>query len=196
MGKFKKYLMDYREREIMLAMGNMPLSGTFNFYWKDGYTHETVNPETIEDLIEFSTAEDTFEENEFQVLMKDILDSLTPRESKILRLRFGINMVNEYTLEQVASIFNVTRERIRQIEAKALRKMRHPSRSKKLMGEPETLWDIATEPPPERDEDEEWGWSAYEEERYQRHLIAWKERTNAARVKLEEARNKLIGGRI
>jgi len=127
MGKIKKHLMDYREREIMLAMGNMPLSGAFNFYWKDGYTHETVNPETIEALIEFDTAEDALEENEFQNLMKDILDSLTRRESKILRLRFGIDMTTEHTLEEIADIFHCTRERIRQLEARALRKIRRNS---------------------------------------------------------------------
>lgn len=183
--------MDYREREIMLAMGNLPLTGAFNFYWKDGYNYETVDPETIEDLIEFSTAENTFEENEFQNLMNNILDSLTPRESKILRLRFGINMAQEFTLEQVASIFNVTRERIRQIEAKALRKMRHPSRSDKLNGEPITLWDRVTELKPERDE--EWGWSVHEEERYQTRVINWMQRTAEARKKVEEISKKLKG---
>jgi RNA polymerase primary sigma factor len=61
-----------------------------------------------------------------------ILDTLTPREEKVLRLRYGIDDGKSRTLEEVGKEFNVTRERIRQIEAKALRKLRHPSRSKKL----------------------------------------------------------------
>jgi RNA polymerase primary sigma factor len=63
---------------------------------------------------------------------KDILDTLTPREAKVLRMRFGIEMSTDHTLEEVGKQFDVTRERIRQIEAKALRKLRHPSRSEKL----------------------------------------------------------------
>ena len=62
----------------------------------------------------------------------NVLDSLTPREEKVLRLRFGLEDGRSRTLEEVGKEFNVTRERIRQIEAKALRKLRHPSRSKKL----------------------------------------------------------------
>ncbi len=63
---------------------------------------------------------------------KEILDSLTPREAKVLRMRFGIEMNTDHTLEEVGKQFDVTRERIRQIEAKALRKLRHPTRSEKL----------------------------------------------------------------
>jgi RNA polymerase primary sigma factor len=65
-------------------------------------------------------------------VVKDILDSLTPREAKVLRMRFGIEMTNDHTLEEVGKQFDVTRERIRQIESKALRKLKHPSRSDKL----------------------------------------------------------------
>ena len=65
-------------------------------------------------------------------VVKDILDSLTPREAKVLRMRFGIEMSTDHTLEEVGKQFDVTRERIRQIEAKALRKLKHPSRSDKL----------------------------------------------------------------
>lgn len=64
--------------------------------------------------------------------LMDVLDTLTPREEKVLRLRFGLDDGHQRTLEEVGKEFNVTRERIRQIEAKALRKLRHPSRSKKL----------------------------------------------------------------
>ncbi|WP_114650018.1 RNA polymerase sigma factor RpoD [Pseudothauera hydrothermalis] len=62
----------------------------------------------------------------------EVLDSLTPREAKVLRMRFGIEMNTDHTLEEVGKQFDVTRERIRQIEAKALRKLRHPSRSERL----------------------------------------------------------------
>ena len=63
---------------------------------------------------------------------RDILSSLTPREAKVLRMRFGIDMNTDHTLEEVGKQFDVTRERIRQIEAKALRKLRHPSRAQNL----------------------------------------------------------------
>ena len=61
-----------------------------------------------------------------------ILSSLTPREERVLRMRFGIGMNSDHTLEEVGQQFSVTRERIRQIEAKALRKLKHPTRAKLL----------------------------------------------------------------
>ncbi len=67
-------------------------------------------------------------------LCKEVLDTLTPREAKVLRMRFGIEMNTDHTLEEVGKQFDVTRERIRQIEAKALRKLRHPSRAERLKG--------------------------------------------------------------
>jgi RNA polymerase primary sigma factor len=63
---------------------------------------------------------------------REALAGLTPREAKVLRMRFGIDMNTDHTLEEVGKQFDVTRERIRQIEAKALRKLRHPSRSDQL----------------------------------------------------------------
>ena len=63
---------------------------------------------------------------------REVLEGLTPREAKVLRMRFGIDMNTDHTLEEVGKQFDVTRERIRQIEAKALRKLRHPSRSERL----------------------------------------------------------------
>ena len=65
---------------------------------------------------------------------REILEDLTPREAKVLRMRFGIEMNTDHTLEEVGKQFDVTRERIRQIEAKALRKLRHPTRSEVLRG--------------------------------------------------------------
>ena len=64
--------------------------------------------------------------------VRDVLAGLTPREAKVLRMRFGIDLTTDHTLEEVGKQFDVTRERIRQIEAKALRKLRHPSRSEQL----------------------------------------------------------------
>ena len=64
--------------------------------------------------------------------VKDILDGLTPREAKVLRMRYGIEMQNDHTLEEVGKQLDVTRERIRQIESKAIRKLKHPSRAEKL----------------------------------------------------------------
>ena len=64
--------------------------------------------------------------------LDEVLDTLTDREENVLRLRFGLDDGKMRTLEDVGKVFNVTRERIRQIEAKALRKLRHPSRSKPL----------------------------------------------------------------
>ena len=63
---------------------------------------------------------------------REVLAGLTAREAKVLRMRFGIEMTSDHTLEEVGKQFDVTRERIRQIEAKALRKLKHPSRSDKL----------------------------------------------------------------
>jgi RNA polymerase primary sigma factor len=65
-------------------------------------------------------------------ITRQVLKSLTPREEKVLRMRFGIGERRDHTLEEIGQDFDVTRERIRQIEAKALRKLRHPSRSKQL----------------------------------------------------------------
>ncbi len=72
-------------------------------------------------------------------VVKDILDSLTPREAKVLRMRFGIDMSSDHTLEEVGKQFDVTRERVRQIEAKAIRKLKHPSRSDRLRTYVESL---------------------------------------------------------
>jgi len=64
--------------------------------------------------------------------VREMLNTLTPREAKVLRMRFGLGMNTDHTLEEVGKEFDVTRERIRQIEAKALRKLKHPTRSKRL----------------------------------------------------------------
>ena len=85
----------------------------------------------IEDSVTLAPAEAAMYTG-LREVTKEILDSLTPREAKVLRMRFGIEMNTDHTLEEVGKQFDVTRERIRQIEAKALRKLRHPSRSHRL----------------------------------------------------------------
>ena len=87
------------------------------------------------DFIEDENAEKPLDKtinNDLSDSTHDILSSLTPREAKVLRMRFGIDMNTDHTLEEVGKQFDVTRERIRQIEAKALRKLRHPSRAQNL----------------------------------------------------------------
>ena len=89
----------------------------------------------IKDFIESendSSPSDTVANNDLKERVREVLKTLTPREEKVLKMRFGIDVASEHTLEEVGKDFSVTRERIRQIEVKALRKLRHPSRSKKL----------------------------------------------------------------
>jgi RNA polymerase primary sigma factor len=85
----------------------------------------------IEDLATMAPADSALYAS-LREATKEVLDTLTPREAKVLRMRFGIEMNTDHTLEEVGKQFDVTRERIRQIEAKALRKLRHPSRSERL----------------------------------------------------------------
>ena len=87
------------------------------------------------DFIEDQDATSPAEHAAYELLkeqLEDVLDTLTDREENVLRLRFGLDDGRTRTLEEVGKVFGVTRERIRQIEAKALRKLRHPSRSKQL----------------------------------------------------------------
>ena len=83
-------------------------------------------------LIGLDYPEQQLAEQDSERVVADKLDSLTPREAKILRLRFGVGDNKAHTLEEVGKIFEVSRERIRHIEASALRKLRHPSRSDAL----------------------------------------------------------------
>lgn len=92
----------------------------------DSHLGDFIEDTNMESPIDCATAEGLREAT------LEILETLTPREAKVLRMRFGIEMNTDHTLEEVGKQFDVTRERIRQIEAKALRKLRHPSRSEKL----------------------------------------------------------------
>ena len=93
---------------------------------EDSHLGDFIEDSTIGSPIELATGEGLREAT------KDVLGGLTAREAKVLRMRFGIDMNTDHTLEEVGKQFDVTRERIRQIEAKALRKLRHPSRSEHL----------------------------------------------------------------
>lgn len=93
---------------------------------EDSNLGDFIEDVNIESPINFATSAGLIETT------REILSTLTPREAKVLRMRFGIDMNTDHTLEEVGKQFDVTRERIRQIEAKALRKLRHPSRAEKL----------------------------------------------------------------
>ncbi|WP_111976764.1 RNA polymerase sigma factor RpoD [Algibacillus agarilyticus] len=93
---------------------------------EDSHLGDFIEDSTIDSPVDSATSES------LQNATRDVLSGLTARESKVLRMRFGIDMNTDHTLEEVGKQFDVTRERIRQIEAKALRKLRHPSRSEQL----------------------------------------------------------------
>jgi RNA polymerase primary sigma factor len=93
---------------------------------EDSHLGDFIEDTNVESPVEAATGTGLTE------TVRDVLAGLTPRESKVLRMRFGIDMNTDHTLEEVGKQFDVTRERIRQIEAKALRKLRHPSRSEQL----------------------------------------------------------------
>ncbi|HGF7495795.1 TPA: RNA polymerase sigma factor RpoD [Vibrio cholerae] len=93
---------------------------------EDSHLGDFIEDTTLELPLDSATA------TSLKAATRDVLAGLTPREAKVLRMRFGIDMNTDYTLEEVGKQFDVTRERIRQIEAKALRKLRHPSRSEVL----------------------------------------------------------------
>ena len=107
----------------------------------------------IESENDFSPS-DTVANNDLKEKVREILKTLTPREEKVLKMRFGIDVASEHTLEEVGKDFSVTRERIRQIEVKALRKLRHPSRSKKLKSFFEKEFDDNNFPHEEEDDDD------------------------------------------
>jgi RNA polymerase sigma factor (sigma-70 family) len=192
MGKILKHYNDYTEQNIVAVLDRAPITGHLipQHYIEEEDSYETIDPETIEALMEFTTAEDIYEETQFKTLMGDILDSLTPREKKVLRLRFGIGMNHDHTLDEIGKIMDLSRERVRQLEAKALRKMRHPSRSEKLSGEHTTLWGVVCEPHPKIN-DYYYCWGALGVEYYYNAIEAWKKRINEAHRKIEEAKIKL-----
>jgi RNA polymerase sigma factor, sigma-70 family len=96
-----------------------------------GDSEDAFIKDFIESENDFSPS-DTVASNDLKERVREVLKTLTPREEKVLKMRFGIDVASEHTLEEVGKDFSVTRERIRQIEVKAIKKLRHPSRSKKL----------------------------------------------------------------
>ena len=106
---------------------------------EDSHLGDFIEDSTISSPVENATAEGLREAT------REVLDNLTEREAKVLKMRFGIDMASDHTLEEVGKQFDVTRERIRQIEAKALRKLRHPSRSEHLRSFLENDWLITTQ---------------------------------------------------
>ncbi len=97
-----------------------------------GDSEDAFIKDFIENENELSPA-DAVVSNDLKERVRTVLKTLTPREEKVLKMRFGIDVASEHTLEEVGKDFGVTRERVRQIEVKALRKLRHPSRSKELL---------------------------------------------------------------
>jgi RNA polymerase sigma factor (sigma-70 family) len=198
-GKINKHYNDYQDREVLRSLGTHPWTGAIpaTYYVEDDVEYETVDPETIEALIEYRTAEDDVELDDLKQITQDVLDSLTPREAKVLRLRFGIGLAKESTLEEIGHVFNCTKERIRQIEAKALRKMRHWARSRRLevfVNDDATcsLFDELLEPVPTIDDYEGWGYIQMQEF-FERDIKAWQSRTSKALEKLTNAKKNLRG---
>ena len=104
-------------------------------YYYFGYKNDHDMPELPcppVDVDEPVKPEEVLERRDILKLLNEAIDTLSPRRAKVVRLRFGIGVHTEYTLEEVGRTFDVTRERIRQIELDALRKLRHPSRSSEL----------------------------------------------------------------
>jgi RNA polymerase primary sigma factor len=96
-----------------------------------GEEGDTTVGDFIEDTLTTAPIEAAMQSG-LRAVLRELLDELSPREAKILRMRYGIDMTTDHTLEEVGKQFDVTRERIRQIEAKAIRKLKHPSQSARL----------------------------------------------------------------
>jgi len=109
----------------ILKLPEEPLSADTDEGWK-----------TVEEIIErrTPTPEEACATLGLQSQVRKLLKCLTPREERVIRMRFGINVDRDYTLEEIGQLFNVTRERIRQIEAKALKKLGHPCRINYIQG--------------------------------------------------------------
>lgn len=119
-----------------------------------GDSEDAFIKDFIENENDFSPA-DTVANSDLKERVREVLKSLTPREEKVLKMRFGIDVASEHTLEEVGKDFGVTRERVRQIEVKALRKLRHPSRSKSLQTFFDKEYEFSAEEALEGDNDEE-----------------------------------------
>lgn len=123
----KELNMDEKKIKNIIKISKEPIS----LETPVGDSEDAFIKDFIENENEFSPA-DTVTNSDLKERVREVLKSLTPREEKVIKMRFGIDVASEHTLEEVGKDFGVTRERVRQIEVKALRKLRHPSRSKKL----------------------------------------------------------------
>lgn len=123
----KELNMDEKKIKNIIKISKEPIS----LETPVGDSEDAFIKDFIENENEFSPA-DTVASNDLKERVREVLKTLTPREEKVIKMRFGIDVASEHTLEEVGKDFGVTRERVRQIEVKALRKLRHPSRSKKL----------------------------------------------------------------
>lgn len=119
-----------------------------------GDSEDAFIKDFIENENDFSPA-DTVANSDLKERVREVLKGLTPREEKVLKMRFGIDVASEHTLEEVGKDFGVTRERVRQIEVKALRKLRHPSRSKSLQAFFDKEYELPADDTLESDSDEE-----------------------------------------
>lgn len=124
----KKLNLDEKKIKNIIKISKEPLS----LDTPVGDSEDAYIKDFIENENEHSPS-DTVANTDLKERVREVLKTLTPREEKVLKMRFGIDVASEHTLEEVGKDFSVTRERIRQIEVKALRKLRHPSRSKKLL---------------------------------------------------------------
>ena len=138
-------------------------------YYNYGYPRDEDMPELPCPPYEYKEYVDPEEEvhkKDIARVVGEVVDSLTPRETKILYVRFGIGLTQDYTLEEVGLMFDVTRERIRQIEAKAIRKIKHPSRTdvlRELLGYYQTTADKEAEIKAEQEK-----WERQRKERQER----------------------------
>jgi len=123
----KKLNLDEKKIKNIIKISKEPIS----LETPVGDSNDASIKDFIESENEFSPS-DIVANSDLKEKVREILKTLTPREEKVLKMRFGIDVASEHTLEEVGKDFSVTRERIRQIEVKALKKLKHPSRSKKL----------------------------------------------------------------
>ena len=123
----KELNMDEKKIKNVITISKEPVS----LETPVGDGEDTLIKDFIESDSDYSPAENVVS-NDLKERVREVLKTLAPREEKVLKMRFGIDVASEHTLEEVGKDFSVTRERIRQIEVKALRKLRHPSRSTKL----------------------------------------------------------------
>ncbi|MBV8660755.1 MAG: RNA polymerase sigma factor RpoD [Candidatus Dependentiae bacterium] len=142
----KKLNLDEKKIKNIIKISKEPIS----LETPVGDTNDASIKDFIESENEFSPS-DIVANSDLKEKVREVLKSLTPREEKVLKMRFGIDVASEHTLEEVGKDFSVTRERIRQIEVKALKKLKHPSRSKKL----QSFFEKEFNPIHEEDEEED-----------------------------------------